>query len=182
MRKNLKPIGVKLRRKLMKKVSLKRELIMAVWATLEALKEKEIGIRATYAIVRNKKSLSAEVEAVQEASRPPEGFIAYERARLELCNKLCTKDADGQAILVQGRFQFDEESQASFNTQLSELQKQFKSALEETQQLDEQVGALMQDEVDVEIYEITMDQFKDGDLTVGQMEVLVDANIIPEDD
>ena len=163
------------------KVSLKRENIMAIWATLESLKDKKLGIRATYAIVKNKKSISTEVEAVQEASRPPEGFIQYERSRLEMCNNLANKDKDDKAILIDGRFQFSEENQIEFNKQLVSLQEQYKKALEETQQLDDQVGNLLNETMEVELYQINMNQFNDGDLTVGQMEVLVDANIIIDD-
>ena len=162
----------------MNKVTLKRSIIMAVWATLDALKDKEIGIRATYAIVKNKKSLVNEVEAIQESSRPPEGFISYERSRLEACNSLCIKDDAGEPILVNSKFQFSPENQVEFNTQLESLQTQYKGDLETTQQLDQQVTALLQEEVEVEIYQIAMSQFKDGDLTVGQLEVLDDAGII----
>jgi hypothetical protein len=164
----------------MEKVSITRRKLMDVWTVLEGLGEKTLHIKAMYAIVKNRKTLNTEIEAIRDAARPPQGFIAYEKERIALCESFCSRNEKGEPVIENKAFVFPLDKLSDFHEELKRLQEKHVKDIEDANKLDVQMGQLLEDAVDIDVYTIPANVLEDGGLTLAQFELLVDVGIITE--
>src|SRR4051812_4483300 len=72
--------------------------------------EKLKGPKFHYALLKNIDILEKELKILQNASKPTEKFMEYEKQRIALCEQFAGKDENGQVKkreTVQGQFEYD---------------------------------------------------------------------------
>src|SRR5512133_2509270 len=79
----------------------KRDLV-AMSQAIATLQKEKAGVKFAYAVARNAAKLKDEIAALAAAEDASRG--EYERLRLALCAKHCTKGEQGKPIMVDGRF------------------------------------------------------------------------------
>jgi len=82
----------------MESKKMKRSELLAFFGGLNAVANLE-GVKFAYAVVRNKNNCKAEVEALNEAQKPPEDFLKLQGEHRELLEKHCDKDKDGKPVV-----------------------------------------------------------------------------------
>lgn len=107
--------------------NLTKSDILVLWQTLNAIPSVE-SFQVGYAFARTKRFIKDEVEAMQEAIRPPADFLEYDRKRIELCEKLAQKDANDNSVIVGGEYVFD--SPQKFQKELSKLTKEYQEVID----------------------------------------------------
>ena len=83
----------------------KRELI-TIWNTLENFSKQKVTRNFSYGIIRNKKIIKDEIEALEEAQTPSKEFQEYEKARIIICHKYVDRNDNGEPILNGDQFVF----------------------------------------------------------------------------
>lgn len=113
----------------MKKTIRKSELITLLNTINSVLSEKrDFPAKFNYALVRNKKKITGEVQTIYEAINKLQE--PFHKERIVLCEKYALKDKDGQYIIKNESYQFGA-SQAVFDKQLQELTEKHKPELSE---------------------------------------------------
>lgn len=81
--------------------------VNSLFPALSVLTKKKLPVRISYALSRNVERLKSEYEL-------------YEKGRLELVNKYCEKDEQGQPIIEGNHFKFEGTNMQEFNNEFQE--------------------------------------------------------------
>ena len=85
------------------------------------------GVKFAYAMAKNKRTITAELEDLQKALKESEQYTDYEKKRIELCKKHCIKDDDGNLVMQNNEFQIADKEQ--FDTEITELKAGYEEAI-----------------------------------------------------
>lgn len=137
------------------------------------------GVKLTYAITKNFKKASAEVENFEAGRKPSEAFQEYDKARMELAQKHAKKDENGEVSMKNGGREYDIESLTAFQKELEALREEHKAAYDEQMVKEEEFKKLMLEETSVEFHKVKTDNLPE-EITTEQMEVLNLIEMIEE--
>lgn len=99
------------------------------------------GVKIAYALIKNKKLITAEIETLQEAIKPNEKFLEYEKLRIELCEKHAEKDDKGKSKIEKNNYiMVDKEK---FDKELEKLNKDNKAILDEREKQGKEFNELL---------------------------------------
>lgn len=152
-------------------MNIKKGEVVQLWNTIEQLRMVNSHIKFTYALAKNKKILSTEVESIQEAISPSEEFKTFEGERLSLCRDMSKKDENGEAIIINGR-EFDIEDMDEFEAKLNDLKDNYKETIDKEMEKNKQALEMLEEEVDLDLAQLHLDYFPEG-ITPAQMETLM---------
>lgn len=110
---------------------------------------KESGASFSYKVSKNIKIITDELTSLEETLKPSEGYIEYEKKRVELCKKFCRKDADGNDVIEGNNFVID--NQKAFDKALEKLQKDDEVVIAEFNKQKEDYNVLMLEEVSEDV-------------------------------
>jgi hypothetical protein len=153
------------------KEKFKRANLTAFSRALESVGQSQ-STRFAYAVAKNKKAIQAEVEAIQAAVKPPDWFNDYERQRMGLVQQHALKDKNGQMIQDGNTARIG--NMQKFQEELEALQAKFKDPLEELKKKDEEARKFVEEEVEVELYEIQT-KYLPKDLKADDLFILMPA-------
>jgi len=150
-------------------MKIKRTEIIQMFNGLQKLGNLE-GVKFSYAIVKTAKILSDEIYALKESIKSSDAFNEYERKRLELCNKYCSKDEAGKPLMKDGYF-VGLDKNTDFIKEIETLKEKFKETLEARKKQEQEYAKMLDEEVDVDIYQISLEDVPKN-ITVEQMAII----------
>jgi len=124
------------------------------------------GAKFSYAISKNSRKLEVEIECLKEAQKPSEGFSKYETERIELCKEMAKKDESGNPLTTNNSFDIDDIP--TFDKKMKELNKKFKTDLEEREKQIKEVESLLSGEVSIELHKVSVDDLPEN-ITATQL-------------
>ena len=136
------------------------------------------GVKFAYAISKNKGKLKAEMKALNDMQQQPEDFIEYEKELAKLAKKHARRDEKGNIIQQQtedGSIGYViEDDDVVFNAAKGKLDKEYKKAIDEFQELKKKMNEILAEEVELEDYDFHKVGFSDlpNELTANQIEGL----------
>lgn len=131
--------------------------IVEIANALEAIKSTNKVL--TYAIIKNKKIIEPEVEALREALKTDsEGYTKYIGEIRDIANEYGEKDAEGNIVATQTGFKTAEGvEQDEVQTKINDVNEKYKGAIEERDNQIEEYNKMLTEEVDVDFYEISLE-------------------------
>ena len=134
------------------------------------------GVKWNYAIARNLRTLEMVVLSLQDASKPPEAFAAYEKERIDLCIKHAVKDEEGNPQV--SNFEYVLQDRASFDADLKALRDQRADVISAREQQIEEYNELLEESIDIDFFLLSPDNIPE-EVTGGQLAAIME--IIAED-
>lgn len=116
------------------------------------------GIKFAYALNKNFKILTAEIETFSEMFGVAEGYKEFEEARKELCEDFCDKDEDGNLMYINNNtaYSIDITSEA-WKEAYKTLEEKHKEAIDEHNKKIEDYNAFLLSESEIELHKISID-------------------------
>ncbi len=111
--------------------------------------------RFSYAVSKNKNIILDELKTLEESKWQTDSYKEYEKKRIELCELHSEKDWDWKAIIENNIYKIV--NYKKFNKELEDLRTEHKEAIDEQKTKDEEYEKLMQEETEIEFFEIKRD-------------------------
>lgn len=146
---------------------MKRQDLYNLLNGFEAVKDLK-GVKFAYAIAKNKKLVLAELEILKDVLKDSDNFIEYDKKRIELCEKYCTKDDKGKPVIKNRKYDGLTKNE-EFTKKLDELGEKFKEVIDEKKKRAEEYKNLLDEEVEFEFYKIKLENVPE-DITAAQIE------------
>lgn len=139
-------------------VTTKLREAINLWGSLNAIGSKAFNVRVAYAISKNKQVIQKEIEALNEALKPSEGYNAFEKERISLAKTHSKKDGNGRPVTQQTSIGevFVMEDQTKYDALLSELKEKHKAAVEEHEGKLQQREEMLEDDITLELHGIKL--------------------------
>lgn len=156
-------------------ITLERQEVLNLLAGIEQVSPllKSVSFRLVYACKRTRDSVQAEVDAMNEAKKPTEEFLAYDRARDLLCREYAKQEA-GEPKLIQmpdGRTAYDMDPARTekFGAALATLRSVHAPAIEAEAERVTGLTAWLREEVFVQVHRVSTADFPTTDCTLQQL-------------
>ncbi len=128
------------------------------------------GAKLAYALAKNLKVVTSEIEDLQTGIKPSDIMLAYEAARIELCKLHADKDEDGEALVVDGSFVITDK--AAYDAEWKVLQGTYEVAISASEKAKADYKDLLDEDCNVELVMVSLDNFPDT-VTAAQMSQLM---------
>lgn len=153
-------------------MKVKNRQVVALWNVISKYSEMETKlIRFKYALAKNKRALTDQVEILKEAQTPGEKFRTYDTERLGLCQAYAQKDDEGNPKIEGNQFVMD--NLVEFNEKLAKLQEKHEEAIEENSQQIKDFEKLLDEEVELPLFQIKFEDLPQ-DMDARDMEIMLD--------
>jgi len=136
------------------------------------------GVKFAYAVSKNKRLFETEMTALSDMQKPSEGFVEYEKTLQELAKKHARTDEKGEIEMQTAPngavgFVIDEDN-LIFNEAKKKLDKKFKKAIDERQEVSLKIDEVMKEEIDLSALGVHKILFKDlpDELNAKEFELL----------
>ena len=156
---------------------MKKRDLLTLWYIFENLQKEKTNVNFSYAVAKNRMGMKAEVEALEEARKPSDDFAAYEQERISLIQKFAEKDDQGQIKATDDRIALLDPDK--FKEEFDKLQEKYADAIKETEEQAKEFNLLLDDEVEFEVYPISLDTFPEK-IEPEIMEVFVSLGLVKE--
>ncbi|KKN98405.1 hypothetical protein LCGC14_0144970 [marine sediment metagenome] len=150
--------------------TMKNRDVLRIAAGLSAVANIK-GVKWNYAVARNLRTLEMIVQSLQDASKPPEAFMAYQKERIDLCIKHAVKDDDGKPQV--SNFEYIIQDRVSFDVELKALQDQHADMISAREQQIEEYNELLEDSVDINLFLLSPDNIPE-EVTGGQLAAIME--------
>lgn len=160
-------------------MKITRKNLFAIKEVFDRLSTEKTNVLFHYNVAKNKRIIEAELDSLKEAKQLDENVISklksYESKRVELCKEYCLKNEDDEPIILDNRFEFNEEGKEAFNNKLKELSESedFKPALIAREQLEEQYEELLNEEVELPLIKFDLNKLP-TELLGSDIDILFD--------
>ncbi len=157
----------------------KRNLI-PIWNVFEKFTQKETHRKFAYGVIKNKKILSDEIEALKAASSHTEEFKQFEKERVQICEVLCDKKEDGSPLIGPTNQYVVVENKEKLDAEINTLREKHKDALDEFDKREEEIKDLLEEEMEFDVHQIKFSLFPEF-LSVQDLEILEEFIIYDEE-
>jgi hypothetical protein len=159
------------------KVTMTKGKIVEIAKALATIKSENKML--TYAIIKNKKAIESEVEALNEALKlDSDDYIKYVTEIREVANKYGAKDEDGNIIPTPTGFRtVDGTDQEEVQSIVNEINEKYKEVIEAREKQMEEYNNMLNDEVEIEFSPIKLANMPD---TVEEKTISLLFDIIEE--
>lgn len=138
-------------------MKIKHKDLYALQSAYKAMKEEKIrDFKTNMAIIRSRKLVDNEIEALDQLKEPTEEFQEFEKKRGELASKHARKDKSGTAMLKstpQGPV-YDIEDLTLFQEELQSLMDQYSAALSDRALQEEQYIKALEEYLEIDLAEL----------------------------
>lgn len=118
------------------------------------------GVKFAYAVVKTKGLIQTEVAALEAAKRPSPELITFDRERLELCKRHCSRDEHGNPVMTaENTFA---EMGPLFQKELDELIEANKETIDQHEKQLEDFAALVAEDITLDIYKTKLEDVPDS--------------------
>lgn len=149
----------------MKKINMTKNKLVQKFNILSKLSEKECeGVKFKYFLAANVNKIKPEIESIQKAIKFEHNqFKEYQEKTNELIKKYSKKDEEGNPITFENGTQFaiDPNKIEKLNTEKTKLDEEYKDMLEVQKKFNEEVEALMNETLDIELKPIKLSNVPD---------------------
>lgn len=132
---------------------------------------KLTGVKLTYAIMRIKNTLAAEIKAVNEMAKEEPGFTEYNQKRIEMVEKFCKRDEKDAPIIVDNNYTFEEGKKEEFEKELETLKASYQDDLDERDEQFKNIDKYVAEEVEISFWDVKS-KYLPENITLEQMEVI----------
>ena len=129
------------------------------------------GVTFAYAVTKNKNILKPEIVALQEAEKPSDDYIQYDKKRVEIVKKYAKKDEKGKFIIVNNQYEI--ENLEEFEKEFEDLQEKHSEVLEKRADQLKEVDNLLDKEVDITLHKVNIKDIPQS-ITTKQLESIFD--------
>ena len=145
-----------------------KENLLKIWGALESFSktntqtgqpEQLLKTRFSYNVIKNKKLISNEVEALQEAMLPSKEYQEFEKERLETCVRLGDKDPLGNPKVNRLKQFVFTENKEEMDKLINEMLEKYKDAIDGFNKQEEELGEILKEEIEIEVYLIDLSLF-----------------------
>ena len=153
------------------KVSISRNRVIEIVSNAEKLKTL-IGVKLTYAIAKNLKGLTEEMEVVKGANKPTAGIEAY-NAELKTILEAEAKRDDNGNFIPAGSGQIVIANPASFQAKAKELDERFKADLANAKAKSDEFERFLKEPYEFEFFQFEESAIPDT-ISVEQMGLIIE--------
>lgn len=157
-------------------MKIQREKLFAMFGLIDRLLQGKTSVKFYYLLLKNKKTLQAEVDLVRstQQANPPEGHDEFNKRRIQLCEEYAKKDEEtGKPKVINNQYDMTEESRETFEVKLAELKVEFKDVVNEMDRRQEELIKLLNEEAEVDLTVIPLSVIPDV-LSGKELELLFD--------
>ena len=131
------------------------------------------GVRLSYAITSNAKSLGEEAKRIQDALKYPKAYEELREKYKDLYKEHALKDEKGEFIIQDNKYVLDPEKEEAYNTLVEAEQKASKAIIEEAQAVEEEYNKFLEKESEVtsKIVTVKLEDLPES-ITPNQMSAL----------
>jgi len=123
------------------------------------------GVKFAYAVAKNSKLVTGEIESLQETIKPSEEYSEFEKERDEIVKKYAKKDKNGdpkqETQEVNGQtfsfYKIEEEGMADYNKDFEELKEGHKEIIEARDKQLEEYDNLLKEDCDIKVHMTVID-------------------------
>lgn len=128
------------------------------------------GPRFVYVIAKNISILKDEIKALNEAQKPTDEFMEFDKERVELAKQFAAKDKDGKprTFMDGNQSKFVIEDIDAFEKAAKKLKKEHKEAVEAREKQMEDFNKIMEEEIDIHLYGLNQEDLPE-DITARQL-------------
>jgi hypothetical protein len=152
-------------------MKITREKVLQMWGLFQRLASEKTNVKFHFGIIRNKRVLEPEVDSMQKAQAPPDGYQAFEDARMKMCQEMCEKDDAGNPKIIAGQFAIPEEARPGFDEKMEGLKEEHQEVLDVMEKQQEEFNELLKEEINVEFHKIKLEDMPEKVLG-GDMDLL----------
>jgi len=156
---------------------MKRRDLVELWKMMDLYKGTK-GVKFAYFLVRNKKKLQPEIEALEESLSPSEAFKGYDTERVKLAEFYSDKGPTGNPIVQNANYLITEKID-EFNTELTSLKEKYKSVIDEREQQITDYNKMLDEETEFDGFKISLAILPE-EVDSRFIEVLMDTNLLDE--
>lgn len=135
------------------------------------------GCKFAYAVAKNKAKISSIIETLYKAKRHPKEE-EFEKRRVEICEKHCDRDGDGNPVLEHNAFQGLHDN-ADFDTDIDKLREEFKEVMDHRHKEAEAYEVKLNEEAKFDIHKIFFDAISEN-ITANQIMGILPMIIDPQ--
>lgn len=151
------------------KITINRLRVLEIVNNAEKLKSLS-GVKLTYAITKNLKKLTSEVEVIKESNTPSEELKAYNEAYNDLVNSEAKLDELGGFIQV-GNGQIKLKDGNAFHTKKAELDEKYKDAIDQAKAKELEFEKFLKEPFEFDFYQVPIDCAPES-ITAEQMDLI----------
>lgn len=149
---------------------MKRSEIQGYVNALNGVSEIK-GVKFAFTVLKNKKKIEKQVdedkEIIQEILTATDEFKEFEDKRLDLCKLHSNKDEDGEAIVVDEKFDLIDEK--LFNKEFDALKDEYAEPISEREQQLKEFQEIMNEEISITFAKLTFEDLP-TDISEKQLE------------
>lgn len=144
-------------------MKIKRTEASALYDAIVSVRGKSGSGKWSYGMAKNFRALTPEIESIREAFAPTKEFLAFERARVTLAEKLADKDENGRPIITPNQtYSLSPENAKKFEEELATLRTEHADAIAAREQQMEEMDSFMEEEIEVGLWTVDADEIPDG--------------------
>jgi len=147
---------------------MKNKDLLDLFSALESVNSDTCSAKFKYGIARNKKIIETQIKILQDLIKPSDEYIQAENERLAICYKYCERDESNNPRMINNMFVMKEDTRAESDTEITEFMAKNKDIFDEAVKKSQEVSAILEEEVNIELYSITIDAVPD---TIKQAEM-----------
>ena len=147
-----------------------------ITVNLERLKNLK-GAKFNFCLLKNIDLLEKECKILQETVKPSEDFLAYDKARVTLCEEYCAKDENGGLLKKEnpqnpGQFEYDIDTKSQeWTNAIDKLKQDNLSILTSRDEQIVQYNELLDAQSDIEFAKVKIDDVP-NDITLELMKLI----------
>lgn len=141
----------------MKKIKIKNKEVLEIMGMISRLQENELPLKFSYGLSKNSRILEPETKTLQEAMKPDEKFLEYDKKRVDLAKKHASKDKKGKPIVNDNQYQLENEEK--FESEFENLKEKHKDTIEKQKQKQDEMNDLLEQETEISAYQISIKSF-----------------------
>lgn len=129
------------------------------------------GVKFAYAVSKNFKKITPEIEAFDDARKADKDFEAYEKERMALCVKHSEKDKEGNPVMIKlpNGQQYDIKDMVAFEKESKNLKDKHNKAVDQREKQMADVEKLLQSEVSIDFHKVKFEDIP-NDITAVQLQ------------
>jgi len=145
------------------KATMSRNELLTLHHGLETNLKKFTGVKLAYAVAKNTRTLSVEVEDYKKAGKPTDEFKEYRKTVYDLNIEHCLMNASGTPDPgPKGEFQFsDAETREMVASKVEVLQDENKEMIKAEEEKEKEFAMFLQEKVDIDLHAVTLDELND---------------------
>lgn len=147
-----------------------RQRLFNLLNVFETVKDLQ-GVKFAYAVIKNKEKIKKEVITLNKYTQPTGEYQEWEKARITLCNKYCTKK-DGKPVIENNKF-VGLEKNSEFEKALEELKKEYKTTLDDYKAKVDEYNKKLTEEIEFDLHQIEKKELPEK-ISPKQLESILD--------